>query len=294
MCAIKNSNLLHMKTLLSTLIIVVCLSGYSQPNTEVYLFDLNKDDNGYSISNPVNISDNEGYDNQPSFWPDGESLIYARTVKGQTDIARYQISTGQTSIITKTLQGSEYSPTPTPDGRISSIRLDTTGLQLLYSYDLEGNEEVLVRDLIVGYHAWINSTDIVAFVLGEPATMQIIDTKTNESLVVGDKIGRSLHKIPNAESFSYVDKSKTPWMIKSMEPKSGKTRTLIETLEGAEDYCWTTAEEIIMGKGTKLWIWSTGDEWKSFADLDDFDMSGSISRISMSPNGDKIAVVLGQ
>lgn len=283
-----------MKTLLSTLIIVVCLSGYSQPNTEVYLFDLNKDDNGYSISNPVNVSDNEGYDNQPSFWPDGESLIYARTVNDQTEIARYQISTGETTVVTNTLQGSEYSPTPMPDGRISSIRLDTTGLQLLYAYNLKGKDKVLVDDLVVGYHAWINSTDIVAFVLGEPATMQIIDTKSNESLVVGDKIGRSLHKIPNAKSFSYVDKSEIPWMIKSMEPVSGEVRSLVETLEEAEDYCWTLTEEIIMGKGTELWIWSTGEEWKSFADLDDYDLSGSISRISMSPNGDKIAVVVGQ
>lgn len=284
-----------MKTLLSIATFITCLWSYAQPNTEVYLFDIEPHVKyGLRLSNPVNISDNEGYDNQPSFWPDGQSLIYARTVDGQTEIARYFIDTGKTEIITNTLQGSEYSPTPMPDGRISSIRLDTTGLQLLYAYDLNGKEEVLVEESVIGYHAWINETDIVAFVLGEPMTMQIIDTQTDENLVVEDSIGRSLHKIPNTERFSYVDKSSEKWAIKSMNPKTGQTDLLIDTKENAEDYCWTPDGRIVMGQDNVLWMWNGRDKWFKCSDLGDFGLTGSISRVTISPDGKQMAVVVSQ
>lgn len=281
-----------MKTLISTLALSISLFAASQPNTEVYLFDLNADSEGtYQLSNPKNISTNDGYDNQPYFWPDGKSVIYSRTVNGQTEIARYFLNTDKTKVITSTKQGGEYSPTPMPDGRISSIRLDTTGLQLLYAYSLSGEEEILVPKLVIGYHAWLNKTDIVAFVLGEPATMQIIDTETDESLVVAEKIGRSLHKIPNSKAFSYLDKSNEKWVISSMEPKSGKINNIALAREGAEDYCWTPNGDIIMGQGSQLWGWNKAKGWNLIRDLSDFGLTG-VTRINTSPNGDHLVLVV--
>lgn len=252
--------------------------------------DLRRSSDGLVIEKPINISNNEGYDNQPSFWSDGESVLYARNVEGQTEIARYYLGSGNTMIITNTFGGSEYSPTLMPDGRISSIRLDTTGLQLLYAYTFRGLDEVLVPELKIGYHAWINSNDIVAFVLGEPATMQIINTKTGNARVVGENIGRSLHKIPGSPSFSYVDKSAEQWMIKSMNPETGESVILASVIEGSEDYCWTPKEEIIMGSGSKLYVWKKGSEWVEFADLSSFKIT-NITRLSVSADGKKLVVV---
>ena len=39
----------------------------AQTDTDIYLFDLTHTDDGWSLTNPINISNNEGYDNQPSF-----------------------------------------------------------------------------------------------------------------------------------------------------------------------------------------------------------------------------------
>ncbi len=283
-----------MKTLISISIFAISYLSLAQPNTEVYLFDVLADNQGSDrLANPVNISQNEGYDNQPAFWPDGKSVIYSRTVNGQTEIARYFLKNEKTEIITNTLQGSEYSPTPTPDGRISSIRLDTTGLQLLYVYDLKGKDEILVKDLVIGYHTWINNNEIVSFVLGDTITMQRINTVSEEAEVIGKNIGRSLHKIPNSNRFSYVDKSSDKWMIKSRNIEDGSMKTLVETLEGSEDYCWTPTGKIIMGKDDKLWIWSMNKEWKEFSDLSDFNLDG-ISRLTMSPDGSKMVIVVNQ
>ena len=278
-----------MKLYSSAILLLAAFSLLAQPNTEVYVFDLDGDTANFSISNPLNISNNEGYDNQPSFWPDGKSVLYARTVDGQTEIARYFLETKETKIITKTLQGSEYSPTMMPDRRISSIRLDTTGLQRLYAYDLIGSVEELVPELVIGYHAWVGGWKIAAFVLGDPATLQLIDTKTGESEVVYEQIGRSLHKVPNHDWFSFVDKSKDVWAVKAMDPSDKTVIYLTNSLEGSEDYCWTPQGSMIMGKGTKLYHWERN--WAEFADLKDYNL-GSVSRVAVSRDGKKLAVVV--
>lgn len=278
-----------MKTLISILLSIASICAIAQPDTEVYLMDLLRSGNDFTINNVINVSANPGYDNQPSFWPDGESLIYSRTMNGQTEIARYFLNNDKTELITRTLQGSEYSPTPTPNGRISSIRLDTTGLQLLYSYNLKGQSKVLVDDLVIGYHAWITKQDMVAFVLGDTPTMQIINTKDGKAQVVAKNIGRSLHKIPGSDRFSYVDKSAKPWMIKSMNPKSLEFQALIATLEESEDYCWTPNGFIIMGSGSKLYIWKRSGDWVEIGDLISEGIS-KITRVTVSPDGEKMAV----
>lgn len=268
--------------------VISSLPCYSQPETEVYLADFLEGDNP-EIINPKNISNNPGYDNQPSFWGDSKSLLYSRTVNGQTEIARYFVESGNTEIITNTPQGGEYSPTQMPDGRISSIRLDTTGLQLLYAYNLNGNPQVLVPELVIGYHAWISDGEIVTFVLGDPATMQLVNTKTSQAKVVAENIGRSLHKIPNSGSFSYVDKSGEEWLIKSMNPETEETLNIAKTLAGSEDYCWTPSGVLIMGRGSKLYFFSDEEDWQEFADLASNGVA-QITRVSVSPDGRMIAI----
>ena len=281
-----------LKTFTSLVLIFISTLCVAQPNTEIYLFDIRKEGDQFFLSDPRNITNNEGYDNQPSFWPDGKSLLYARTVGDQTEIARYSLANGETTIISNTLQGSEYSPTAMPDGRISSIRLDTTGLQRLYAYDLEGNSEVLVPELVIGYHAWINKKEIVTFVLGDPATMQIINVNNGKANTVASNIGRSLHVIPNSGYFSYVDKSAPQWVIGAMNSKEKKQQMTI-ALEGSEDYCWAPTGEIIMGQGSKLFHWKRAASWVQFADLANYNLEG-ISRLAMSPDGTVLAVVVNK
>lgn len=63
---------------------------YSQSSTEVYLFDINNSEKGIELSNMINVSNNPGYDNQPSFIYE-DVLLYAGNNEGQTDIAFYNI-----------------------------------------------------------------------------------------------------------------------------------------------------------------------------------------------------------
>ena len=54
-------------------------------------FDLENNGEKIEVKNGKNISNNKGYDNQPSFIDD-EKILYASTRNGQTDIAQYQIN----------------------------------------------------------------------------------------------------------------------------------------------------------------------------------------------------------
>jgi hypothetical protein len=274
---------------LSILLTFICLAGYAQPNTEIYLFDLSED----GISNPTNISNNEGYDNQPSFWSDNGSILYARTVNGQTEIARYFISSKETIIISNTPQGGEYSPLKIPgDEAISAIRLDTTGLQLLYRYDLKGDWTVAVPDLKIGYHAWINSFELISYVLGEPATLQRINMSTGQVKILRTNIGRSLHKIPNSDGMSFMDQSVKPWKIYRLNPVSGAAKEICVVNGENEDYCWTSDGAILMGRDNKLIKYTTKNGWQPFADLSTFELTGSISRMATSPDGKQLTIVI--
>ncbi|MEM7186438.1 MAG: steroid delta-isomerase, partial [Bacteroidota bacterium] len=82
----------------------------AQPATEVYLMDLTVSEEKISVGNFENISQNPGYDNQPSF--DGENrLLYASTRDGQTDILQYNLEDRSKKWFNKTTSGGEYSPT---------------------------------------------------------------------------------------------------------------------------------------------------------------------------------------
>src|SRR6476660_200561 len=82
------------------------------PDSEVYLADL--DLAAGSVANVRNISRNKGYDNQPSFTPDGDAVWFVSDRSGSTDVYRYDIAAERLVQVTNTRE-SEFSPTALPD-----------------------------------------------------------------------------------------------------------------------------------------------------------------------------------
>ncbi len=268
-------------------------ASIAQPATEVYLFSLKNKKGRLTVSNGKNISKNTGYDNQPAFLPDSQSLLFTSQQGDQNDVIRYYIATGRKEVLI-TSAGSEYSPTPIPgQDAFSSIIQEKSGLQLLWKYNIDGKKrDLVVPDLVIGYHAWINENELVAFVLGEPNTMQLI-TVGGKARIVAENIGRSLHLIPGQNKISYLDKSGEAWIIKAMDPVSEETSKLIPAFEGSEDYTWTPDGQIIMGNGSKLYQWKSDSEWIEFADLSSINLTG-ITRLDVSPDGQKLVVVVSE
>ncbi len=286
-----------MKTTLSTILFLAATALFAQTNTEVYLLDVKTVDRKTELVNPRNISNNEGYDNQPSFY-DGETILFSSTRNGQTDIARYDIKVDSISWITDTPQGSEYSPLKIP-GRnsISAIRLDTTGLQRLYEYSVwDGSSTELFKDLKVGYHVWYDKDRIVLTVLEDSGMNLVVSDLTDGShRTIQKNVGRSLHKIPNSNLVSFISKESDPWEIRSLDPVTGDVQKITDMYEKTDDICWLADGTIIAADDQVLVEIDpkTQNEWQRFLRLEKKEIS-NISRIAVSPNGKYLALVFEQ
>lgn len=282
-----------MKYQFLTFLIFISIITFAQPNTDVFLFDLELNNNEIKLSNFKNISNNEGYDNQPSFL-NNNTVLYAKTRNGQTDIVKYSISTGENSWVSET-DGSEYSPLKIPNkNSISAIRLDNDGKQLLYRYDIaNGSSEVLLKDLVVGYHTWYNKKTIISSVLdGGKLSLVASNIRTNKHNTLLKNIGRSLHKIPNSNLVSYISKANDVWEIRSYNPKTNAIQLITSTLENVEDMCWTPSGTILMGKDNILYRFTPNNdsEWIKLGSLEKYGIK-NISRLITSSDGSKLAVV---
>ncbi|WP_235982205.1 DUF6265 family protein [Gelidibacter maritimus] len=270
------------------------LIGFTQPNTEVFLFDLNIENGGIELSNFKNISDNEGYDNQPSFLDD-KTLLYAGTRNGQTDIVKYDLNYDTKTWICFT-EGGEYSPLKIPNqNAVSAIRLDPDGKQRLYRYDLKNSTNTVLLDtLVVGYHLWFDKNTIISSVLeSDFLSLYSSDLKTGKNKRITPRVGRSLHHIPNSNLISFISKNMDGTSeIKSLNPKTGSIKTIAPTLFGVEDMCWLADGSILMAKNDALFKLNPKNKlgWIEIVSLKSYGIQ-NLSRMAVSPDGKKLAIV---
>ncbi len=268
------------------------------PDTEIFLASWSPR-GAQAVRGAVNITRSPGYDNQPSFSSDGAVIFFTSNRGGpQTDIYRYDIASSTTTRVTDTPE-SEYSPTVTPDGaHLSVVRVEADGTQRLWRFTLDGRSPELVLDRVkpVGYHAWVDGHTLALFVLGPPATLQLADTHTGNAETIARGINRSVQRIPVSGTISFVDRDEDgSLMVRELDPKTRKVTTLVSAVAGAKeaDLAWTPDGMLLMADKDALYSWRRDDrEWKRAADLAALGMHG-VTRIAVSPKGDRIAFVTG-
>lgn len=279
---------------LTVLVLIYSLSVFCQQHTEVYLAELNVLNNSLNIGATINISGNEGYDNQPSFY-ENDKVLFAKTRNGQTDIALYNIKDGTTTWLSNTPNGSEYSPLRIPGkNAVSAIRLDEDGLQRLYEYDLKTlTTELILSDLKVGYHVWYSTNIMVSTVLIENR-MDLVVSNLNDgtNYTLHKNVGRSLHRIPNTDLVSFTSKEGGTVMVKSINPISGETKDLISLLDASEDVCWTSDGNLVTANDKTLLTYNLNNQkkWQPAFNFKEKEIYG-ISRMAISANGKYIALV---
>lgn len=271
------------------------------PDTEIFLATLSTGSTT-PIVRPVNITNSPGYDNQPSFTPDGRNLLFTSIRGGtQTDIYRYSIATHEVSRVTSTPE-SEYSPTITPDrDHISVIRVEGDGTQRLWQFTSDGRQPQLILPDVkpVGYHAWADAGTLVLFVLGQPATLQLADTRTGKAEVLARNVARSIQPVPLRATISFVEREQAAdgavrLHIKELDPKTKAITALVDAPAGSReaDVAWAPDGLLLMAKDDVLYGWTrgSGGGWRRVADLAALGLTG-VSRLAISPAGDRIAFV---
>ncbi|HKA57836.1 MAG TPA: hypothetical protein VKD28_04420 [Gemmatimonadales bacterium] len=271
------------------------------PATDIYLADLRVGQGRVIVGTPVNVTNRPGYDNQPSFLPDGRSILYTSVRDSQAEIYRYDIAQRRNTAVTNTRE-SEYSPTPLPNSvGFSVIRVEADSTQRLWAFDLDGTHARLVLDSIkpVGYHAWGDDHTLVLFVLGSPPTLQIADAAapTARGDVLARDIGRSLQRIPNRPSVSFLQRDSIGGpSLQEVDVRTRRVTQLIKTPTGAEFFAWTPGGIVLTAAGSKLYSWdprgggAAGGAWQEVADFAAAGMT-NLTRLAVSPKGDCVAIV---
>jgi Tol biopolymer transport system component len=254
---------------------------------------------------PAPVSVLPGYDNQPNFSADGTRILFAANRDGkQSDVYVFDRATGKAAQLTQTAEN-ENSPTFLPAGvgdagGFSVVQTEPDRTQRLWRFNAQGRAPQLVLTEIkpVGYHAWTDPEHLVLFVLGQPATLQIANVKTGKAEIAADNVGRSLHRIPGSPLASFVQREPSgEYWIKQIDISSKKIDPLVKTLEGSSDRdsAWMPdGKTILMTAGTKVFSWTRGDAgWKEVFDGAPHQL-GAITRLSVSPKGDAIAIVVAE
>jgi hypothetical protein len=275
------------------------------PGTDIYLVPLGGPPSSMQGAKPLPVSIAPGYDNQPSFNADGQRILLAANRDGkQIDVYQFDRRTNQTTQLTRTPEN-ENSPTYLPPGigdagGFSVVQTEPDRTQRLWRFNAQGsNPQLVLTDIKpVGYHAWIGPEQLVLFVLGPPSTMQIADVKTGKAEVVADNIGRSLHRIPGTRFASFVHREPSgEYWIKQLDTSTKKIDPLVKVVDGnsERDMTWMPdGKTILMSAGTKVFSWTRGGSgWSEVFDGASHQL-GAISRLSVSPTGDAVAIVVAE
>ncbi len=263
------------------------------PNTDIFLFEIKKSQTGISIEKGSNITNRDGYDNQPYFMPDNEHLLYA-SIPGdnQADLYRYSIKTLKTERLTESKQ-SEYSPQLTPDAKhISVVMVEKDSTQRIWQYNLNGHNESLLisQQDSIGYYSWLNTDSILFFKTTEPAQLYLYTISLTKAVWLADNITRSFKPI-NASSFFYVVKENGKNQVRVYDMKIRKSTLFAEAQSSNDDFVWDAELGLIKSEGSKLYRYNATA--KNWIELVDFSGSGlkKISRFAFSKNGKYLAVV---
>ena len=281
-------------------LMLCCRNAFAQSDTQVFLFDMMQNQDSIAVKNGRNISQNPGYNNQPSFFDDNQ-VLYSKNKNGQTDIALYDIKSASTTIISE-ISGSEFSPMRIPEtDQIAAVRLDTNGLQRLYRYStadsaLPHTDESTraLSTLKIGYFDFYDKDEILASVLTPTSLdLYLIDLKAEKDSLIIKDIGCSIHKVPGMNAMSYTlinEEQDLDLYLLDMESLESYFVCVLPI--GIQYYTWLDKNRILLGSRNKLFVYDTlmSNEWREVADLKGFGIK-TITRLAVSPSGDKIALV---
>ncbi len=269
------------------------------PECDIFLFDLKNEADSFQLSNVRNITNRPGYDNQPWFTADSQSIVYTANGKpDRTDVFEYFVDSQETKQVTDT-PNQEYSPQSSPDNQsISFVTDGETANQSVWIADrATGNETWLLENQgqrePVGYYSWNRKTDHILYWSRYGFAVQLV--KRDGSMahyVTGNAPPSTPHIIPGTDLFSFLHRQDNGQIwLKELNPETLAVRPLTAISGSNNNYCWTPRKQVLMIIDDKLNLWSEADgDWKEVAQLESFGIQNG-TRLMVSPDGKKLAVV---
>ena len=146
----------------------------------------------------------------------------------------------------------------------------------------------------MGYFDFHSPNEMLAAVVN-PSGMNLhfIDIKNRKDNLITN-VGRGIRKIPGTSYMSYTLVTETGGLdIYMLDVDEDLTSYFICSLPiGIQDYTWLNENQMILGSRNQLFLYDTLGEakWQKIATLKT-DGLQQITRLAVSPNGRKLAVV---
>jgi hypothetical protein len=284
-----------MRHAIAVLLLLLALPAAGQIlTTEVWLGKLDMQEGRFAVSELRNISNHAGYDNQPSFFPDGESLLFATEAGSLSETGlgvhavRYWIGSGASVPLVK---ARGFSPTPTADGgQFTTLREGTVWL-----HELDGTplRVLLPHVKTAGYYARIDEQRWVLFMNEEQRHIAMWDEARSALTRVVPGAVTAPYRIPNTNAVSFVVQEGESKKLMRLDPTDNLNRVLTTIpfpTSGA--HVWTPRGTLLMASGNTIHEWHPDrpEEWPVVQRFPDPDLQG-ITRIAISSDAGRIALV---
>lgn len=263
------------------------------PNSDIWLYKLETDKLGQLLlKDGLNITNRDGYDNQPSFSDDGKKIFYV-SIRGdkQADIYFYDLKSKKTLQLTKTTE-SEYSPVPCPDAPcLGSVVVEQDSAQRVHFINaLSGTDEKKLEFDSVGYYSFLNKDTLVYYKLTDPHSLRVYVKSTQEDQWLGNSPVRAFKAI-DRHTLIYGLKETEKVIFYKYDFILHKAERYAEYPSLSEDAIWHAALGLIKSEEAKLLRYD--ETKKSWILMFDLSLTGikKITRFVFDPKNKYLVVV---
>lgn len=270
-----------------------CFLKAQVPNTDLWLFKMETDKlNRTVLKEPLNITNREGYDNQPSFSEDGKRIYYVSIREDkQADIYYYETGSKMNVPFTKT-KVSEYSPTIVNEGRlIASVVVEADSAQRIhYLNTVTGLDEKRLEMDSVGYFTFLNSDTVIYYKLTQPHSLRYYVKSSNEDKWLGNSPARTFRALNrHAVLYGLKDSSQVTFYIYDFLLQ--KSRRYAQYPSTNEDITWHPKYGLVKAEEAQLLRFDEGSQkWILLFDLASFQIK-KITRFAFDPKNKYLIVV---
>jgi hypothetical protein len=289
---------------ISAAVVIACstisLGAQAPSPVNLYVADLTYQSGAISIGTPRKLTGDRGINSQPSFTPDGASILFVSrrdSANGQGDIYRIDLASGTETQFTSTPE-MENSPTVTADGKLMVIRWTPATLFKEWGpwiYDMKGQplRGVLPGPDTVGYYVRADST---TFAMVRPTTRRAIalfDTRTG-AMTDHDWPVANLppQRIPGQRAVSYTRVDSIGGnRIRRLDIATHAMSEIAPAVPGKTVHAWTPDGTILMSKGNAIFaLRPPATTWAQVAAFTDPELQ-DINTYVVSPRGDKVILI---